>query len=218
VFSVDDLQGTEADAATKRLASRLAAKWKRTYSEVCGFVRSRLAIRLVNDKPLPARGSRLGCSSHPCYMRLGSWARPLLLSDISSGLWPQRSTLGLRPHHHDPPISRLRPSTRISPNPNGHVATHNLPRPTFTHTPTHSNDCSVAEETDFEILMDLTSYHRHLKFSQMCNGKSDIFGHSGTEKQRQVRKSLTSRTNGWQGTLFLGIHSYNMLSAFILER
>jgi hypothetical protein len=34
VFSVDGLQGTEATAASKRLASRLAAKWHRLYSEV----------------------------------------------------------------------------------------------------------------------------------------------------------------------------------------
>jgi hypothetical protein len=30
VFSVDGLRGTEASAATKKLASRLSAKWKRT--------------------------------------------------------------------------------------------------------------------------------------------------------------------------------------------
>jgi hypothetical protein len=58
VFSVDGLRGTEADAASKRLASRLAAKWKRTYSEVCGFVRSRLAVALVRTTSLCLRGSR----------------------------------------------------------------------------------------------------------------------------------------------------------------
>ncbi len=49
VFSVDGMLGTEAIAATKRLAAHLASKWKRTYSEVCGFTRSRL--------PLPALDS-----------------------------------------------------------------------------------------------------------------------------------------------------------------
>jgi hypothetical protein len=58
VFSIDGLRGVEAEAATKRLASRLAAKWKRTYSEVCGFVRSRLAITLVRTASLCLRGSR----------------------------------------------------------------------------------------------------------------------------------------------------------------
>ncbi len=58
VFSVDGLRGAEAEAATKRLASRLAAKWKRTYSDVCGFVRSRLALTLVRTTSLCLRGSR----------------------------------------------------------------------------------------------------------------------------------------------------------------
>jgi hypothetical protein len=58
VFSVDGLRGTEAEAASKRLASRLAAKWKRTYSEVCGFVRSRLALTLVRTTSLCLRGAR----------------------------------------------------------------------------------------------------------------------------------------------------------------
>lgn len=49
VFSVDGMMGVECDAARKRLASRLSTKWKRTYSEVCGFVRSRLAIALVRS-------------------------------------------------------------------------------------------------------------------------------------------------------------------------
>ena len=40
VFSVDGMMGVECDAARKRLASRLATKWKQTYSKVCGVVRS----------------------------------------------------------------------------------------------------------------------------------------------------------------------------------
>jgi hypothetical protein len=58
VFSVDGLRGIEAEAASKRLASRLAAKWRRTYSEVCGFVRSRLALTLVRTTSLCLRGAR----------------------------------------------------------------------------------------------------------------------------------------------------------------
>jgi hypothetical protein len=69
VFSVDGLRGTEADAASKRLASRLAAKWKRTYSEVCGFVRSRLALTLVRTTSLCLRGARdpTARASHPTW-------------------------------------------------------------------------------------------------------------------------------------------------------
>ena len=58
VFSVDGLQGAEAKAASRRLASRLSAKWKRQYSEVCGFVRSRLSMALVRTTSLCLRGAR----------------------------------------------------------------------------------------------------------------------------------------------------------------
>lgn len=49
VFSVDGLTGIECDAASKRLASALASKWKRSYGEVCSFVRTRLSIALVRS-------------------------------------------------------------------------------------------------------------------------------------------------------------------------
>ena len=58
VFSVDGLMGVEARAASKRVASRLAAKWRRAYSEICGFVRSRLALALVRSTSLCLRGPR----------------------------------------------------------------------------------------------------------------------------------------------------------------
>jgi hypothetical protein len=65
VFSVDELRGTEASTATKKLASRLSVKWKQTYSKVCGFVRSRLSITLVRTTSMCLRG----CP------RLHSWRR-----------------------------------------------------------------------------------------------------------------------------------------------
>ena len=58
VFSVDGLLGKEAKAASKRLASTLAAKWKRSYSEVCGFVRSRLSIALIRSSSRCLRADR----------------------------------------------------------------------------------------------------------------------------------------------------------------
>jgi hypothetical protein len=58
VFSVDGLNGAEAKAATQRLASLLAAKWKRTYSDVCGYIRSRLAVALVRSTTRCLRASR----------------------------------------------------------------------------------------------------------------------------------------------------------------
>ena len=58
VFSVDGLRGSEATAASKQLAAKLAGKWKRAYSDVCGFVRSRLSIALVRTTSLCLRGAR----------------------------------------------------------------------------------------------------------------------------------------------------------------
>jgi hypothetical protein len=49
VFSVDGLQGPEATAASKCLASKLSKKWGRSHSEVVGCVRSRISIALVRS-------------------------------------------------------------------------------------------------------------------------------------------------------------------------
>ena len=59
VYSVDGLEGTEAKAARKRLASRLAAKWNRQYSQVCEMVRSRLSFTLIRATNRCLRGSRI---------------------------------------------------------------------------------------------------------------------------------------------------------------
>ena len=58
VYSVDGMEGEEVTAARKRLASRLAAKWNRQYSQVCGFVRSRLSFTLVRAASRCLRGTR----------------------------------------------------------------------------------------------------------------------------------------------------------------
>jgi len=58
VFSVDGLRGVEATAAGNRLAVMLSAKWNRSYSDVCGYVRSRLAIALARTTSLCLRGAR----------------------------------------------------------------------------------------------------------------------------------------------------------------
>ena len=58
VYSVDGLMGSEARAASKRLASHLANKWKRAYSDVCGYVLSRQSLALVRATSLCLRGAR----------------------------------------------------------------------------------------------------------------------------------------------------------------
>jgi hypothetical protein len=63
VFSVDGLQGPEATAASKCLASKLSKKWGRSYSEVVGYVRSRISIALVRSA---SRCLRADHSPHAC--------------------------------------------------------------------------------------------------------------------------------------------------------
>jgi hypothetical protein len=58
VFSVDGLQGPEASAASKCLASKLSKKWGRSYSEVVGYVRSRLSLALVRSASRCLRADR----------------------------------------------------------------------------------------------------------------------------------------------------------------
>ena len=53
IYSVDGLEGKEATAMRKQLASR-----HRKYSQVCGFLRSRLAIALVRVTSQCLRGTR----------------------------------------------------------------------------------------------------------------------------------------------------------------
>ena len=69
VFSVDGMRGAEATAASRRLASRLSAKWKRNYSDVCSFVRSRLSIALARSASQSLRGARdhRPLVSHPTW-------------------------------------------------------------------------------------------------------------------------------------------------------
>ena len=49
VASVNGLLGVEATATLKRLASRLATKWKQPYSKTCGYIKSRIVITLVQS-------------------------------------------------------------------------------------------------------------------------------------------------------------------------
>ena len=69
MYSVDGLRGAEAEAAEKRLASLLSAKWNKSYPEVLGFARFRLSIALVRSLSLRLRGARdpTARASHPTW-------------------------------------------------------------------------------------------------------------------------------------------------------
>ena len=58
IYSVDGIEGREARNAEKRLATHLAGKWKREYSQMVYYVRVRMAIVVVRANSLLIRGSR----------------------------------------------------------------------------------------------------------------------------------------------------------------
>ena len=58
VYSVDGLACKEARAFERRVASLLATKWDRRYSEMVSFVRTRMSIALVRSNTLLLRGAR----------------------------------------------------------------------------------------------------------------------------------------------------------------
>jgi hypothetical protein len=58
VLSVDGLLGREAKTFAKRLAVKLAGKWQKPYSQVCGYVKARLSTAAVRATHLCLRGSR----------------------------------------------------------------------------------------------------------------------------------------------------------------
>ena len=59
VYSVDGMPGKEARATERRIASLLASKWDRQYSEMCCFVRRRIALSIARSTTLLLRGDRL---------------------------------------------------------------------------------------------------------------------------------------------------------------
>ena len=58
VYSIDGMEGAEAAAARKQLASKLAAKWNLQYSQMCAFVRARLSFALVRAASRCLRSTR----------------------------------------------------------------------------------------------------------------------------------------------------------------
>ena len=77
VYSVDGIAGQEARNAEKRLATQLAGKWKREYSQMVYYARVRIAIAVVQANSLLIRGSR--DQQRPC--------RPLIPDGAALGDW-----------------------------------------------------------------------------------------------------------------------------------
>ena len=49
----------EASTFAKRLSAKLATKWQKTYSQVCGYVNALLSIAIVRTTHLCLRQSRI---------------------------------------------------------------------------------------------------------------------------------------------------------------
>ncbi len=58
VYSVDGIAGREARNVEKQLATHLASKWNREYSQMVYYVRVRMEIAVVRANSLLIRGSR----------------------------------------------------------------------------------------------------------------------------------------------------------------
>jgi hypothetical protein len=71
VCSTDGLLGREASTFAKRLAAKLATKWQRTYSQVCGYVMAQLSIAIVRVTHLCLHGSRI--PTHQISTRRPLW-------------------------------------------------------------------------------------------------------------------------------------------------
>ena len=58
IYSSDGMAAKESKAFEKRVAALLSAKWNRSYSEMCGWVRSRMCLAVVRSNSQKLRGSR----------------------------------------------------------------------------------------------------------------------------------------------------------------
>ena len=71
VTSVDGQLGVEAMTSLKRISSRLASKWRQSYSKMCGYIKRRIAITLVRATHQYIRGSRV--HAHTISVQRRQW-------------------------------------------------------------------------------------------------------------------------------------------------
>jgi hypothetical protein len=58
------MAGPATRAAERRMASRLAWKWKREYSKMVGYVRTRMSLAVIRSNTLMWQGSRTRRKAH----------------------------------------------------------------------------------------------------------------------------------------------------------
>ena len=71
VASVGGLLGVEAMAILQRIAICLTTKWRQPYSQMCGYIKSRIAITLLQDRYRCIWGSRV--LAHKIIVHLSQW-------------------------------------------------------------------------------------------------------------------------------------------------
>ena len=64
IYSIDGMAGPATRAAERKLAGQFAWKWKREFSEMCAYVRTRMSIAVVRNNTLMWRGSRAPRRAH----------------------------------------------------------------------------------------------------------------------------------------------------------
>ena len=72
IVSTDGCVGEQAEAFLKRLGRRLAEKWQRSYSQVMGFIRSRMAVAILRASSQCLRGPRTRIQGTVCTMEDGA--------------------------------------------------------------------------------------------------------------------------------------------------
>ena len=71
IYSIDGMAGPATRAAEKKLAGQFAYKWKREFSEMCAYVRTRMSIAVVRNNTLMWRGSRAPRRAHHGFIDNG---------------------------------------------------------------------------------------------------------------------------------------------------
>jgi hypothetical protein len=84
VSTEDGLFGKDVKPLLKKLSSLFAEKWKKPYSEVCGYVNAQMSIAVVRATHLCLRGSHI-----PTTSKMSKWLPPQ---------WEDKAGLGL--FHH----------------------------------------------------------------------------------------------------------------------
>ena len=71
-MSTDGCLGEAAEVFVKRLSRHLAAKWQRAYSQVVGFMKSRISVAILRASSHCIRGARTRVQGTVCEMEDGA--------------------------------------------------------------------------------------------------------------------------------------------------